>query len=340
VTIASDTWSGSLLEVRDLHTQFFTRRGIVRAVDGVSLTLEAGKTLGLVGESGCGKSVTALSVLRAVQEPGRVVSGQIVFQGEDILRLSERGMQKVRGRRIAMIPQDPLTALNPVLSVGDQLAEVLTIHLGMHGRRARNRGIELLERVGIPLAAQRFDAYPHQMSGGMRQRVLIAMAIACQPGLLIADEPTTALDATIQAQILELLGALTRESNMGMLLITHNLGIVAGHCDRVAIMYAGRIVETAPVRELFAHPHHRYTVGLLECVPRLDRQGKGVFHTIPGSPPDPADIPSGCPFHPRCAFAVARCIADQPQLTAATVDGDAGAYACWNPHRQEVLAVS
>jgi oligopeptide transport system ATP-binding protein len=275
-----------------------------------------------------------------VQEPGRVVSGQIVFQGEDILRLSERGMQKVRGRRIAMIPQDPLTALNPVLSVGDQLAEVLTIHLGMHGRRARNRGIELLERVGIPLAAQRFDAYPHQMSGGMRQRVLIAMAIACQPGLLIADEPTTALDATIQAQILELLGALTRESNMGMLLITHNLGIVAGHCDRVAIMYAGRIVETAPVRELFAHPHHRYTVGLLECVPRLDRQGKGVFHTIPGSPPDPADIPSGCPFHPRCAFAVARCIADQPQLTAATADGDVGAYACWNPHRQEVLAVS
>jgi oligopeptide transport system ATP-binding protein len=338
--MAADKRSGPLLEVRDLHTQFFTRRGIVRAVDGVSLTLEAGKTLGLVGESGCGKSVTALSVLRAVQEPGRVVSGQIVFQGEDILRLSERGMQKVRGRRIAMIPQDPLTALNPVLSVGDQLAEVLTIHLGMHGRRARNRGIELLERVGIPLAAQRFDAYPHQMSGGMRQRVLIAMAIACQPGLLIADEPTTALDATIQAQILELLGALTRESNMGMLLITHNLGIVAGHCDRVAIMYAGRIVETAPVRELFAHPHHRYTVGLLECVPRLDRQGKGVFHTIPGSPPDPADIPSGCPFHPRCAFAVARCIADQPQLTAATADGDAGAYACWNPHRQEVLAVS
>ena len=337
---ASDKWSGALLEVRDLHTHFFTRRGVVRAVDGVSLTLQAGETLGLVGESGCGKSVTALSVLRAVQEPGRVVSGEIVFQGEDILRLSERRMQQVRGRRIAMIPQDPLTALNPVLSVGDQLAEVLEIHLDMHGRRARNRGIELLERVGIPLAAQRFDAYPHQMSGGMRQRVLIAMAIACQPGLLIADEPTTALDATIQAQILELLADLTREANMGLLLITHNLGIVAGHCDRVAIMYAGRIVETAPVRELFADAHHRYTNGLLECVPRLDRQGKGVFHTIPGAPPDPAVIPSGCPFHPRCAFAVSRCVDEEPLLTTTTIDGRPGTFACWNPRRQEVAATA
>jgi oligopeptide transport system ATP-binding protein len=338
--MAADKRPVPLLDVRDLHTQFFTRRGLVRAVDGVSLTLDAGETLGLVGESGCGKSVTALSVLRAVQEPGRVVSGQIVFQGEDVLRLSERRMQQVRGRRIAMIPQDPLTALNPVLSVGDQLAEVLEIHLGMRGRRARNRGIELLERVGIPLAAQRFDAYPHQMSGGMRQRVLIAMAIACQPGLLIADEPTTALDATIQAQILELLGELTREANMGLLLITHNLGIVAGHCDRVAIMYAGRVVETAPVRELFAHPHHRYTNGLLECVPRLDRQGKGVFHTIPGAPPDPAAIPSGCPFHPRCAFAVPRCVDDVPQLTTVTIDGRPGTFACWNPRRQEVAATA
>ncbi len=327
--------SGPLLEVRDLHTQFFTRRGALRAVDGVSLTIEAGETLGLVGESGCGKSVTALSILRAVQEPGRVVGGQVLFQGENVLTLSERGMQRVRGRRIGMIPQDPLTALNPVLGVGDQLAEVLGVHLGMHGRRARHRGIELLERVGIPLAAQRFDAYPHQMSGGMRQRVLIAMAIACQPGLLIADEPTTALDATIQAQILELLGELTREANMGLLLITHNLGIVAGHCDRVAVMYAGRIVETAPVRDLFAHPHHRYTNGLLECVPRLDRQGKGVFHTIPGSPPDPAAIPSGCPFHPRCAFAVSRCAEDQPQLTAAPAATGAAAFACWNPRGLE-----
>jgi oligopeptide transport system ATP-binding protein len=210
----------------------------------------------------------------------------------------------------------------------------------MRGRRARNRGIELLERVGIPLAAQRFDAYPHQMSGGMRQRVLIAMAIACQPGLLIADEPTTALDATIQAQILELLAELTREANMGLLLITHNLGIVAGHCDRVAIMYAGRVVEMAPVRELFAQPHHRYTNGLLDCVPRLDRHGKGIFHTIPGSPPDPAAIPSGCPFHPRCAFAVSRCVDNQPQLTTAAIAGSVGAFACWNPRTSEVAALS
>jgi len=328
----------AVLSVHDLRTHFFTRRGVIHAVDGVSLDLHAGETLGLVGESGCGKSVTALSTLRSIADPGRVVGGQVFFEGQDLLALPERAMQRIRGRRIAMIPQDPLTALNPVMRIGDHLTEVLRLHMGLHGQGARSRGIELLEQVGIPAAGQRFDAYPHQLSGGMRQRVLIALAIACEPSLLIADEPTTALDATIQSQILELLDHLTDQLHMGLLLITHNLGIVAGHCDRVAVMYAGRIVETAPVDELFAHPRHRYTVGLLECVPRLDREGKGSFYTIPGSPPDPTDIPPGCPFHPRCEFVVSECTSIRPDLST---DAHGNQFAaCWNPRQGPIVAPS
>ncbi len=333
------TDQGPLLEIRDLHSSFFTRRGEVRAVDGVSLTLAKGETLGLVGESGCGKSVTALSVLRAIPQPGRIVSGQVLFEGHDLVKLNDHGMREVRGKRIAMVPQDPLTALNPVIKVGDHLLEVLEFHLGLKGRTARNRAIELLERVGIPSAAERFDAYPHQLSGGMRQRVLIALAIACKPALLIADEPTTALDATIQAQILELLAELTHESDMALLLITHNLGIVASHCDRVAVMYAGHVMESAPVEQLFAMPRHRYTTGLLECVPRLDRQGKGNFFTIPGSPPDPLALPTGCPFHPRCGYAVVACVSEFPPLTrthfeTTTHNDTEGVVACWNPNTE------
>jgi oligopeptide/dipeptide ABC transporter ATP-binding protein len=322
---------------------------VVRAVDGVSFTLAAGETLGLVGESGCGKSMTALSVLGAVPEPGRVAGGEVLFEGQDLRRLSEGAMQRVRGRRIAMIPQDPLSALNPAMKVGAHLTEVLSVHLGMRGGAARQRAIELLDHVGIPAAGERFDAYPHQLSGGMRQRVLIALAIACRPALLIADEPTTALDATIQAQILDLLAELTRAAHMALLLITHNLGIVAGYCDRVAVMYAGRLVETAPVDALFTAPRHRYTVGLLECVPRLDRPGKGVFHTIRGAPPDLSAVPPGCPFHPRCAHVVAECSTVRPELMpvngataaggetgAAEVTGKAGHLAaCWNPQRDD-----
>jgi oligopeptide/dipeptide ABC transporter ATP-binding protein len=337
VILAPHVRGDVLLQVRDLQTYFFTRRGVVLAVDGVSFELAAGETLGLVGESGCGKTVSALSTLRAVAEPGRVVGGHVLFEGHDVLKLPEFEMRKLRGRRIAMIPQDPLTALNPVISIGTHISEILELHLGLGSKAARERGIELLHRVGIPLAAKRFDAYPHQLSGGMRQRVLIAMAIACEPALLIADEPTTALDATVQAQILELLDALTHEGNMAMLLITHNLGIVAGHCDRVAVMYAGRIVETAPVDELFAAPRHRYTVGLLECVPRLDRQGKGVFHTIPGSPPDPIALPRGCPFHPRCGYGIATCSETLPILTPMS-SNPLHADACWNPGEVPVVS--
>lgn len=330
--------ASSLLDIRNLKASFFTRRGVVKAVDGVSFKLGPGEVLGLVGESGCGKSVTALSVLRSLQIPGRIVDGEIFFEGNDLVKMSERDLRQIRGRRIAMVPQDPLTALNPVLKVGDHIREVLEFHMGLRGRAATTRGIELLERVGIPSAAERFEAYPHQLSGGMRQRVLIALAIACEPALLIADEPTTALDATIQAQILELLADLTQASRMALLLITHNLGIVASHCHRVAVMYAGLIMEMAPVDQLFAAPQHRYTSGLLDCVPRLDRQGKGVFYTIPGSPPDPTDLPTGCPFHPRCAFKTPNCVSDRPPLTL-TPHGDSldlserAAVACWNPRK-------
>ncbi len=321
-----------MLRVRDLRTQFMTRRGVVRAVDGVSFDLAPGETLGIVGESGSGKSATALSVLRAVPEPGRVVGGQVLFEGADLLTLPERAMQTIRGRRIAMIPQDPLTALNPVLTIGDQLMEVLTIHLGLRGQRAEERAVRLLELVGIPGATGRLRNYPHQLSGGMRQRVMIAIAIACDPAVLIADEPTTALDATIQAQILELLDDLKARLHMAVILITHNLGIVAGHCNRAIVMYAGRVVETAAVQPLFRQPQHPYTVGLLACVPRLDRVAKTNFPNIPGTPPDLVAPPPGCPFHPRCPRASERCHVEMPPLAELLPLHYA---ACWHPSKDQ-----
>ena len=320
-----------VLRVRELSTQFMTRRGVVRAVERVSFDLAPGETVGIVGESGSGKSATALSLLRSVPEPGRVVGGQAIFAGNDLLTLPEREMRAIRGRRIAMIPQDPLTALNPVLSIGDQLMEVLTIHLGLRGRQTEERAIELLEMVGIPSAASRLRNYPHQMSGGMRQRVMIAIAIACDPAILIADEPTTALDATIQAQILDLLDDLKARLGMAVVLITHNLGIVAGHCDRAIVMYAGRVVETAAVRPLFREPQHPYTVGLLACVPRLDRVAKTAFPSIPGTPPDMVAPPSGCPFHPRCPRATSQCEREMPPLAELLPFHFA---ACWHPSKE------
>jgi oligopeptide/dipeptide ABC transporter ATP-binding protein len=320
--------SEPVLRVRGLSTHFATRRGIVRAVDGVSFELTPGETLGIVGESGSGKSATALSVLRSVPEPGRTVAGEVLFEGQDLLRLSPAAMRAVRGRRIAMVPQDPLTALNPVMSIGDHVTEVLGLHLGLTGRRATERAVELLSLVGIPGAATRLGSYPHQMSGGMRQRVMIAIAIACDPAVLIADEPTTALDATIQAQILELIDDLKRRLGMAVILITHNLGIVAGHCNRALVMYAGRVVETAAVRPLFTRPQHPYTLGLLACVPRLDRVAKTTFPSIPGAPPDLIALPPGCPFHPRCPRATERCVEERPPLEEVL---PSQAAACWHP---------
>jgi oligopeptide/dipeptide ABC transporter ATP-binding protein len=317
-----------VLRVRGLCTEFATSHGIVRAVDCVSFDLVRGETLGIVGESGSGKSVTALSVLRAVPEPGQVTAGEVLLDGQNLLTMPAGQIRRIRGRRIAMIPQDPLTALNPVLTVGDHLTEVLGLHLGLHGHQATERATGLLDLVGIPSAAARLRSYPHELSGGMRQRVMIAIAIACDPAVLIADEPTTALDATIQAQILELLDELKQRLGMAVILITHNLGIVAGHCNRAAVMYAGRFVETAMVRPLFASPQHPYTLGLLACVPRLDRPAKSTFPSIPGTPPDLAARPPGCPFHPRCPRATERCAIEPPELAALLPMHH---VACWHP---------
>ncbi len=304
-----------LLEVRDLRTQFFTQDGIVRAVDGVSFHLMPGETLGLVGESGCGKSITALSIMRLIPSPpGKIVSGEILFEGEDILKMSDDEVRSIRGRKIAMIFQDPMTSLNPVLTINRQISEALELHLGMSKQQARQRAIELLKMVGIPNAEQRVDQYPHQFSGGMRQRVMIAMALSCNPSLLIADEPTTALDVTIQAQILDLMRNLQREHNTALILITHDLGVVAGMTDRINVMYAGHIVESAPTEELFENPRHPYTVGLLNSIPRLDAPRKERLNPIRGLPPDLIDLPDMCPFVPRCDFARERCSEKNPPL--------------------------
>jgi oligopeptide transport system ATP-binding protein len=304
-----------LLEVRDLRTQFFTQDGVVKAVDGVSFHLMPGETLGLVGESGCGKSITALSIMRLIPSPpGKIVSGEIIFEGEDILRMSDDEMRSIRGRKIAMIFQDPMTSLNPVLTINRQISEALELHLGMSKQQARQRAIELLKMVGIPNAEQRVDQYPHQFSGGMRQRVMIAMALSCNPSLLIADEPTTALDVTIQAQILDLIRTLQHEHNTALILITHDLGVVAGMTDRINVMYAGHIVETAPTEELFENPKHPYTVGLLNSIPRLDAPRKERLNPIRGLPPDLIDLPDMCPFVPRCDFAREKCSEKNPPL--------------------------
>ncbi len=299
-----------LLEVRNLQTHFPTRAGLVRAVDGVSFHVERGELLSIVGESGCGKSITALSVMRLVAKPGKIVGGEIIFDGEDLLAASQERMRAIRGDDIAMIFQDPMTSLNPVYTIGEQVAEALRLHRGLSRAAAREATIEAMKEVAIPDPARRVDDYPHQLSGGMRQRVMIAMALACDPKLLIADEPTTALDVTIQAQILELLNELRETRELGVLLITHDLGVVAEVADRVAVMYTGRIVEESPVDELFARPKHPYTEGLLRSVPKLTAEyaAKAVrLETIEGTVPSPTALPPGCHFAPRCSHRMPRC---------------------------------
>jgi peptide/nickel transport system ATP-binding protein len=304
----------ALLEVRDLRTYVYTRRGVVKAVDGATFAVRRGETLGIVGESGSGKSMTCLSILRLVPEPGgRIVGGSIVFDGEDLLAKSPEEMRRLRGARIAMILQDPMASLNPALTVGAQIAETLTLHRGLRGRRLDARVLELLREVRISDPERRVHAYPHQMSGGIRQRVAGAIAISCEPSLLIADEPTTSLDVTIQAQYLRLLKELQRRTGLALIFVTHDLGIVATLCDRVAVMYAGRIVETGTTREIFNHPRHPYTIGLLDCLPTL-RRGREPLTAIEGQPPDLAAVPAGCAFAPRCALAEPRCAQTRPAL--------------------------
>ncbi len=298
----------NLLEVQDLKLYFKVKAGRVRAVDGVSFAIKPGEKVGVVGESGCGKSVTALSIMRLIpQPPGEYAGGSVLFEGQDLLEAPESVMRKIRGSRIGMIFQDPMTCLNPTMTVGNQIAEGLKIHLKLSNDQAQRRAVSLLEQVGIPDAATRVNAYPHQFSGGMRQRVMIAIALACNPKLLIADEPTTALDVTVQAQILELIVGISQEFGTAVIIITHDLGVVAGMTDRVVVMYAGKVVETAPTDELFANPRHPYTLGLLASVPRLDEKRHKELKTIEGAPPDLLKPPTGCPFMPRCAFARAIC---------------------------------
>jgi oligopeptide/dipeptide ABC transporter ATP-binding protein len=316
-----------LLDVRDLKTYFFTDGGVVRAVDGVTYTVQPGETVALVGESGCGKSVSALSVMRLVSAPaGRIVGGRVLFQGRDLLTLDEESMRKVRGREIAMVFQEPMTSLNPVLSIGRQLTEPLEIHLRMPREQARQRAVDLLTTVGIPDPERRLVQYPHQFSGGMRQRMMIAMALACNPALVLADEPTTALDVTIQAQILELMRDLARERGIALVLITHNLGVVARYADRVNVMYAGKMVEQGSARDVYAEPRHPYTMGLLRSVPRLDVPRKAKLQPIDGQPPDLTHLPLGCAFTPRCQYAIARCQTEVPPLLPVAADH---ASACW-----------
>lgn len=304
-----------LLDVRDLHTYFYTRDGIVKSVNGVSFSVNRGETLGIVGESGCGKSVTSLSIMRLVPDPpGKIVRGQVLFDGRDLLTLSDAEMRQVRGNRIAMIFQDPMTSLNPVLTVGRQISESLELHMGMTGAQAQQRTIELLGLVGIPGASSRLRSYPHQFSGGMRQRVMIAMALACNPELLIADEPTTALDVTIQAQILELINRLKRELDTAVILITHDLGVVAGMTDRLVVMYAGRIVEQGPTTELFANPRMPYTIGLLRSIPRLDEQRGQRLNPIRGLPPLLVGLGEQCAFSARCDYMQPTCQQQVPPL--------------------------
>ena len=307
-----------LLEIENLRTWFHTEDGIARAVDGVSFDVQRGEILGVVGESGCGKSVTSLSIMGLVPEPGRIEEGsRIAFEGRELTSLSEKEMRRIRGNDIAMIFQEPMTSLNPVHRVGAQITESLRLHRGLSRKEARSRAVELLELVGIPAPDRRVDEYPHQLSGGMRQRVMIAMALANEPDLLVADEPTTALDVTIQAQILELLLELRGRLDMGVMLITHDLGVVAEVCDRVVVMYAGQVVEEGPVEDIFSRPSHPYTQGLLAAVPRADQKG-GRLAVIPGTVPPPTDWPRGCRFHDRCPYAWDLCVAEHPPLLRAS----------------------
>ncbi len=317
----------TLLDIENLRTQFFTSDGTVRAVDGISYSVEEGETVALVGESGCGKSVSALSILRLIPfPPGRIVGGSIRFKGTDLLQLSDAEIRAVRGRRIAMVFQEPMTSLNPVLTIGLQLTETLEHHLGVAREEAQRRAVELLQMVGISDPQRRLNQYPHHLSGGMRQRVMIAMALCCEPELIIADEPTTALDVTIQAQILELMKDLTKRLGVALVIITHNLGVVARYADRVNVMYAGKIIERGTAREIYHEPRHPYTLGLLRSVPRLDQPRKAKLDPIEGQPPDLTRLGAGCAFRPRCRYAVERCANEIPTLEPA---GVGHASACW-----------
>ena len=315
----------TLLEVQDLRTVFATKDGNVKAVDGVSFHLDAGETLGIVGESGCGKSVTAMSIM-GLQRPGRIVGGKVLFKGNDLTKASETEMREVRGQQIAMIFQDPMTSLNPVFRTGWQVAEPLRLHKGVEFVKALAGAVAMLGRVGIPSAAERAKNYPHQFSGGMRQRAMIAMGLTTTPQVLIADEPTTALDVTIQAQILDLLRTVNREFGTATILITHNLGVVAGMCERVMVMYAGKVVESGPTEDVFAHPKHPYTWSLLRSIPRLDAERHVPLKPIEGLPPNLIDLPPGCAFQPRCPFRIERCSRDTPVLNRV---GETQLAACW-----------
>jgi oligopeptide transport system ATP-binding protein len=323
----------SLLEIRNLTTRFYTQDGVVHAVNGISYNVDEGETVGVVGESGCGKSVSMLSVMRLIPDPpGKIVEGEVIFYGRDLLKLSAEEMRRVRGAELAMVFQDPMTFLNPVLTVGFQVMEALKWHQGMDDRQARERTAELLTLVGIPKAADRLDDYPHQFSGGMRQRAMIAMALSCNPLLLIADEPTTALDVTIQAQIIDLVKRLQEQLGMAIVWITHDLGVVARLARRVIVMYAGFIIEEATIKELYGSPRHPYTLGLLGSLPRLDEAPGTRLLSIPGQPPDLIALPQGCPFEVRCGFAVERCAQENPALEQV---GPNHRVACWEKDRTE-----
>ncbi len=317
-----------LMEVKNLVTRFYTQDGVVHAVNGISYTMEEGEILGIVGESGCGKSVHALSIMRLIPTPpGKIESGEVWFDGRDLLKLSEAEMQHVRGAEIAMVFQDPMTSFNPVFTIGFQIMEALKLHQGMDDKQARERAEELLTMVGIPEAKTRLDDYPHQFSGGMRQRAMIAMALSCNPKLLIADEPTTALDVTIQAQIIDLVKRLQEQLGMAVMWITHDLGVVARLAQRINVMYAGFIIERGYVKDIYKRPRHPYTIGLLGSLPRLDEPPGTKLVSIPGMPPDLIDLPPGCPFVPRCTYAVDRCVEERPPLLEA--DGVNHTVACW-----------
>ncbi len=316
-----------LLEVKNLKTQFFTQDGVVHAVNGISYTVDAGETVAIVGESGSGKSVGVMSLIRLIpQPPGKIVDGEVWFDGQDLLKLKEDELREIRGNRIAMIFQDPMTSLNPVLTIGRQITEALELHLNMNREQSRKRAVQLLEMVGIPGADARLDDYPHQFSGGMRQRVMIAMGLSCNPQLLIADEPTTALDVTIQAQIVDLVNRLKDELGMAIIWITHDLGVVAGMAQRVIVMYSGYIIEESLVDDIYANPRHPYTLGLLRSIPRLDLGRQKRLIPIEGLPPDLLELPNQCPFAPRCAFAVEKCWQENPPLETVAPDHRA---ACW-----------
>lgn len=299
----------SLLEVRNLETQFKTESGLVKAVNGVSYHVDEQEIIGVVGESGCGKSVTQLSIMQLIVSPGEIVAGQVLFEGKDLLKYKANGpeMRAIRGAKIAMIFQEPMTSLNPVLTIGRQLEEMLELHLGLRGHAAKDRAVELLNMVGIQAAVKRLDDYPHQFSGGMRQRVMIAMGLSCNPRMLIADEPTTALDVTTQAQLLELMKNMVEKFHSSLVIVTHNLGVVARYAQRIYIMYAGRIVESGSCKDIFRHPRHPYTIGLLRCVPRLDEPIGRKLEPIKGLPPNLINMPATCPFLPRCTFAIEKC---------------------------------